>query len=59
MKEFLKANDIRFEEKDIDIKEAEEELKDVSNQDAVPALVVDNNIIIGFDKEKLKEVLKI
>ncbi|MBD3248838.1 NrdH-redoxin [Candidatus Woesearchaeota archaeon] len=58
-KEFLRANDIEFEEKDIDIKEVEEELKDITNQDAVPAVVAGEEFVVGYDEEKLKEVLKI
>lgn len=57
-KQFLKENNIAFEDIDVsaDEKKAEEMIKK-SGQMGVPVLEIDGEIIIGFDKEKIKETL--
>ncbi len=59
-KEFLKANKIAFEDIDVsrDSKLAQEMIKK-SKQSGVPVLDIDGQIIIGFDKEKIKKALKL
>ncbi|MCM8783338.1 MAG: glutaredoxin family protein [Candidatus Omnitrophica bacterium] len=57
-KQFLKENNISFE--DIDVSrnpQAVEEMVRKSGQMGVPVLDIDGEIIIGFDKEKIKSVL--
>lgn len=59
-KDFLKENKVEFEE--IDVSENEEKAKEMvqkSGQMGVPVLDIDGEIIIGFDKEKIKELLKL
>ena len=59
-KDFLKENKIKFE--DIDVSENEEkanEMIEKSGQMGVPVIDIDGEIIIGFDKEKIKKLLKI
>ena len=64
-KEFLKSKNIDFEEVDVmaDEKAAEEMIK-LSGQMGVPVIIItkDNGsreIMVGFQEEKLKEILKI
>ena len=59
-KQFLKDNNIAFE--DIDVagnQAAAEEMIKISGQMGVPVLDIEGEIIIGFDKEKIKENLGI
>jgi glutaredoxin-like YruB-family protein len=59
-KDFLKENKIKFE--DIDVSEDEEkanEMIEKSGQMGVPVIDIDGEIIVGFDKEKIKKLLKI
>lgn len=57
-KQFLKDNNIQFTEYDVgsDPDKAEEMIKK-SGQMGVPVIEVDDKIVIGFDKEKIKEIL--
>lgn len=60
VKQFLKNNNIVFE--DIDVSENQEMAQVMiqkSGQMGVPVLDIDGNIIVGFDKEKIKSALKI
>lgn len=59
-KQFLKDNNISFE--DIDVSgnpEKAEEMIKKTGQMGVPIIDIDGEIIVGFDKEKIKEVLDI
>lgn len=58
-KRYLAAKNLKFEEIDVslDVKKATELLK-ITNQSAVPVIVIGKNIIIGFDKEKIDEALQ-
>ncbi len=60
LKEYLKKKDISFEDIDVskDEKELQKMIKD-SGQMAVPVVNIDEEIIIGFDKEKIDKLLKI
>lgn len=57
-KQFLKDNNIVFEEIDVssDQEKAQEMIKK-SGQMGVPVIEIDGDIIVGFDKEKIKESL--
>lgn len=60
LKEFLKDNDIEFD--DIDVSEDETavvEMVKKSGQMGVPVIDIDGEIIIGFDKEKVVKLLNI
>lgn len=60
LKEFLKENNVEFE--DIDVsqdKNALDEMVKKSGQMGVPVVEIDGQIIIGFDKEKISEILSI
>lgn len=60
VKDYLAANGFEFEEVDVsqDINAAREMVMK-SGQMGVPVLDIDGQIIIGFDKEKIDEILKI
>ena len=59
-KEFLKQNNVAYEEKDVSVDDAaREEMIAKSNQLGVPMIDMDGKIIVGFDKEKLSELLKL
>ena len=59
-KDMFQKNNIPYTEVNVavDVKEREEMVQK-SGQLGVPVIDVDGNIIIGFDQEKLQELLKI
>ncbi|MBE3572365.1 MAG: glutaredoxin family protein [Moorella humiferrea] len=59
MKEYLSRHGVNFEEKDISVdKKAMEELcRRNGGLAAVPTLIVDGQVIVGFDENRLKKVL--
>lgn len=60
VKQFLKENNIVFEEIDVaDNQAAAEEMVKKSGQMGVPVLDIEGEIIIGFDKERIKASLGI
>jgi glutaredoxin-like YruB-family protein len=57
-KQFLTENNIIFENFDVSADHAKaEEMIEKSGQMGVPVLDIEGEIIVGFDKEKIKEVL--
>jgi len=57
-KQFLKDNNVPFE--DIDVSENHEKAQVMikkSGQMGVPVLEIDGQIVVGFDKDKIKEAL--
>ena len=60
LKNFLKENNVEFEEVNVaEDKEAAKMIVRETNQMGVPVTKVDDQWIIGFDQDKLKEVLKL
>lgn len=59
-KEFFKENNVQYQEHDVssDTK-AREEMINKSGQMGVPVIDVEGEIVIGFDKERLSELLNI
>ena len=57
-KEYFHKNDIQFTEYDVaaDVKKRQEML-DRTHQFGVPVIVIDGQIIIGFDKPKVNKLL--
>ena len=58
VKDFLKEHKIEYE--DINVAEDQEKAKEMvekSGQMGVPVVEIDGKMIIGFDKDKLKEML--
>lgn len=57
-KEFLKEKGIKFEAKDVSEDEAaRDEMMEKSGQMGVPVIDIDGQIIVGFDKEKIEDLL--
>jgi len=57
-KEFFKENDVEFEEFDVAADaEKRNEMIERSGQMGVPVIYIDDEMIIGFDKAKLTELL--
>jgi glutaredoxin 3 len=57
-KEFLKEKGIKFE--DIDVSEDQEKAKEMvekSGQMGVPVINIGGKIVIGFDQEKIEELI--
>jgi len=60
LKEFLKENNIEFEEIDVSQDEmAAKEMIEKTGQMGVPVLEIDGEFVIGFDKEKIKKLLNL
>jgi len=59
-KQFLKDNNIVFEDIDVSSnKQAAQEVIERSGQMGVPVLDIDGTLIVGFDKDRIKEALKL
>lgn len=59
-KKFLKENNVKFKEFDVTKDDkARGEMVEKSGQIGVPVIEVNEEIIIGFDVDKLKEKLKL
>ena len=60
VKEFLKKYNVEFEEKDVADNEAnKKEMIKKSEQMSVPVIDVNGEIVLGYNTEKLKELLKL
>jgi len=60
LKNFLKEHNIQFEDIDVSQNEiAQKEMIENSGQYGVPVVDIDGQIIIGFDQDKIKKLLKI
>jgi len=59
-KEFFQEHNIEYQEKDVALDDqAREEMVRKSEQMGVPVIDVNGEIIVGFDKKKLSELLNI
>ena len=59
-KNFFKKHNVSYAEKDVSSdQEAAQEMIKKSGQMGVPVIEIDKEIIIGFDEEKIAELLKI
>ena len=60
LKEFLKKNNIKFEEIDVSKDEkAREEMIKKSGALEAPIVEIDDQIVVGFDKKKIVKLLNI
>lgn len=60
VKQFLKENSIEFTNFDVSSdKEKADEMVEKSGQMGVPVIDIEGEIIVGFDKEKIKKALGI
>ncbi|MEN9342238.1 MAG: hypothetical protein RIQ54_494 [Candidatus Parcubacteria bacterium] len=59
-KEFFEKNNVTFVEKDVaEDDAARDDMIKKSGQMGVPVIDIDGTIIVGFDKPKISELLKI
>ena len=59
-KDFLIENKVEFEDIDVGVDQAAgQEMVKKSGQYGVPVIEIDDQIVVGFDKEKIKELLKL
>ncbi len=59
-KEYFNANGVAYESFDVSVdQEKRREMMDISGQLGVPVITIDNDVIIGFNKPKLAELLSI
>lgn len=59
-KDFFKANDVAYTEYDVAADtEKRTEMIDMTGQMGVPVIKIGDDVVIGFDEGKLKELLKI
>lgn len=60
VKQFLKESNVQFQDIDVSSDQAKaQEMIKLSGQMGVPVIDVDGTIVVGFDKDKIKEALKI
>jgi len=60
VKDFLKANKIKFVDKDVEkTPGAAEEMVEKSGQSGIPVIDIDGKITVGFNEPVLKKLLKI
>ncbi|MBI2063101.1 MAG: thioredoxin family protein [Candidatus Yanofskybacteria bacterium] len=59
-KEFFKKNNVEYTEHDVANDMAKrQEMLDKTHQMGVPVIIINGQIIIGFDREKISESLKL
>ncbi|MDD5070730.1 MAG: Uxx-star family glutaredoxin-like (seleno)protein [Candidatus Omnitrophica bacterium] len=59
-KDFLRENNIEFENIDVSQnQEKAQEMVNLSGQMGVPVIAIDETIVVGFDKNKIKQLLNI
>ncbi|NQV09335.1 glutaredoxin family protein [Candidatus Woesearchaeota archaeon] len=59
-KDFLKEHNIKFEDKNVgEDAEARNEMLEKSGQMGVPVIDIDGEIIVGFNRDRIAELLKI
>lgn len=59
-KEFFKENDVEYTEFDVaSDAEKREEMIEMTGQMGVPVIRIGDDVVIGFDEGKVKELLKI
>lgn len=58
VKSYLKSKDINFEDLNVqEDLEAREEMLNLSKQSGVPVINIDGNVIVGFDKPAIDNLL--
>ena len=59
-KQFLKENTVNFEDIDVSREQAAaQEMIKRSGQMGVPVIDIDGELIVGFDKEKIRKILEL
>jgi len=59
-KQFFSKNNIQYTEYDVGKDESKaEEMVEKSGQRGTPVIVIDGQVVVGFDEDKLKSLLKL
>ena len=59
-KDYFKANSITYQDFDVaNNAEKRKEMMEKSGQLGVPVIVIDNQVVVGFDKQRLSQLLGI
>ena len=59
VKDYLKQKNVSFQNIDVSSdKQGLDEMVKVSGQMGVPVIVVDKGLVVGFDRDRLEELLK-
>lgn len=59
-KQFFKENNVKYTEKDVTIDQAaQDEMIKRSGQMGVPVIDIDGQLVIGYNRDRLAELLKI
>ena len=60
LKEYFTEKNIKFQDIDVSMDEKElEKMVAISGQMGVPVVDIEGEVVIGFDKEKIDQILKI
>ena len=60
LKEYLTEKNIAFKEIDVSLDESElEKMVAISGQMGVPVIDINGEVVIGFDRKKIDEILKL
>jgi glutaredoxin len=57
--DFLKKNKVDFEARDVEKGNNAEECMKRSGQAGIPVTLIDNQVVIGYDEKKLRELLSL
>ena len=58
MKEYLSQKGVSYQEKDVAVdRDAAREMIEKSKQMGVPVIIIDDEIVVGFDQAKLDELI--
>jgi len=58
LKEYFASKNISYQEVDVSIDEKQlEKMVNISGQMGVPVLDIDGNVVIGFDRQRIDEIL--
>ncbi len=59
-KEYFKANNVAYEEFDVSGNmEKRKEMMEKSGQLGVPVIIIDNQVVVGFDRSRLAQLLEL
>jgi glutaredoxin len=64
-RKYLEDNDVEFDVLEVDLLEGDEradaitKVKELSNGTSFPVVVVDDEVIVGFNKKRIKELLSL
>jgi len=64
-RKYLEDNDVEFDVLEVDLLEGDEraesiaKVKELSNGTSFPVVVIDEEVIVGFNKKRIKELLSL